>query len=214
MDERRRSYHNRIARVRDETVALVHDAAAATENATAALLDPDAPVRHVVVATADQGAALVAKVENEIVEMLALQAPVARDLRVILAALRIADIAQLCFGLARTLAVRAGQASLVLTPSLRDAVRRIGAETAVLLERADGAWTVLDPELAGDVVDAAERSRERQRAFLAELISLPVAPIEAAVDLGMVARAYERLTDHAVEIAERVVFAVAGSLTG
>ena len=50
-----------------------------------------------------------------------------------------------------------------------------------------------------------------QRRFLGELLDLDDVPIEAAVDLGMMARAYERLTDHAVDIAGRVVFAATGA---
>ena len=61
------------------------------------------------------------------------------------------------------------------------------------------------------VIDASEPARVLQRRFLAELLRLENVPVEAAVDLGMAARAYERLTDHAVEIAGRVVFAATGN---
>lgn len=210
MDERRRSYHDQITMVRDETIALVRDAAATTANVTAALLDCDLDASRRVITTAEDGIALVARVEDEIVDILALQAPVARDLRIILAALRIAQVAQLCLGLARALAGRVGGATDILTPPLRSLVRQIGAATVSLLDGADAAWSVLDQDLANQVIAAAEQSRELQRQFLVELFGLAVAPVEAAVDLGVVSRAYERLTDHAVEIAGRVVFAVGG----
>ena len=53
---------------------------------------------------------------------------------------------------------------------------------------------------------ASAESRQLQRTFLAELLELRSIPVNAAVDLGMIARVYERLTDHAVEIASRVMF--------
>jgi phosphate transport system protein len=214
MDEQRRGYHDRIALIRDETIALVREAAATTGNVTAALIDHDLDASRDVITAADEGAALVAKVEDEIVELLALQAPVARDLRMILAALRIAQIAQLCLGLARTLAGRAGVAPGILTPPLRALIGAIGSDTAALLDAAGAAWGAVDEERAQAVIASAERCRARQREFLVELFGLAVAPVEPAVDLGMVARAYERLTDHAVEIAGRVVFAAGGLVSG
>src|SRR5579871_223318 len=66
-------------------------------------------------------------------------------------------------------------------------------------------------QLARVAIDAAERSRTLQRRFLTELLDLDDVRVDAAVELGMMARAYERLTDHAVEIARRVVFAATGA---
>ncbi len=87
----------------------------------------------------------------------------------------------------------------------------MGVERVALHRLAAAGWAVLDSRPALVAVDAAERSRGLQRRFLAELLDLDDVPIDAAVDLGMMARAYERLTDHAVEIAGRVVFAATGS---
>jgi phosphate uptake regulator len=42
------------------------------------------------------------------------------------------------------------------------------------------------------------------------LLKLTDVPIEVALDLGMAARVYDRLIDHAAEIAGRVVFAISG----
>lgn len=210
MDELRRGYHDRIAALRAGTVAMVGDAASSVENVTAALLERDPDAGQLVVVGAVEAAARMASVEREVVELLAQQAPVARDLRTILASLRIAQVAELCLGLSRTLARRVGRSDDVMTPVLRALAYGIGAATVGLLERAKGAWVALDEDQARAVLEEAEECRSLQRRFLAELFELSAVPVDAAVDLGMAARAYERLTDHAVEIAGRVVFAVTG----
>ena len=206
MDEVRRSYHDLIAGLRDETVALVRVSADAVENVTAALLERDPQAGRSVVAEVADVNTRVMSVENEVLELLARQAPVARDLRIILAALRIAQVADLCVGLARTLGTRAGRSEDAMTPTLRALAYEIGAETVTLLRQAAGAWAALDAALAQAVAGAADAARALQRRAFAELLELDGASAEAVIDLGMAARAYERLTDHAVEIADRVLF--------
>jgi phosphate transport system protein len=210
-DELRRSYHDRIAGLHDLTVELVDDAAAMVGNVTAAFVDRDHDAGPAISVSAAEDTRCVADVETEVMDLLAQQAPVARDLRVILAALRIAQVADLCFGLCASLATRIGSGVDVLTPPPRELLREIGAGTASLLAQAGRAWRVIDEGSAAAVVAGAEEHRELQRRFLTGLLDMHPVPMEAAVDLALVARVYERLTDHAVEIANRVVFAAVGA---
>jgi phosphate transport system protein len=210
MDELRRDYHDRIAALRVRTGRLVVAAADAIEHLTGAFLARDVDAGRALVAELDWAVKEPTAVEEEVLDLLALQAPMARDLRVVLASLFIAQAADLCIGLARNLAGRVGSGDSVTTPTLRELSAEIGAQTVDLLRRANGAWTVLDEAQAVAVIQASGESRVLQRRFLAELLQLEHVPVEAAVDLGMEARAYERLTDHAVEIAGRVVFAATG----
>ncbi len=211
MDELRRAYHDRLAVLRGHTISIVGDAATSVGNVTAALLERDRSAGQLIVTGSVEAARRVAEVEGEVLDILAQQSPVARDLRVVLAALRIAQVAELCLGLSRTLGTRVGLGRDVLTPALRALTYEIGAQTSGLLGGANGAWATLDEEQAWAVIAAAGSCRDLQRQFLAELLGLHGVPVDAAVDLGMAARGYERLTDHAVEIAGRVVFAVTGS---
>ena len=211
MDELRRAYHDRISELRQRTGALVVAAADAVDHLTSALLEGDAEARRDVIGELDWTLEEPARIEEEVLDILALEAPVGRDLRVVLASLFIAQTGGLCLGLVRTLAVRVGPGDDVLTPTLRTLAYEIGAETVGLLRRAAGAWFVLEEGLALEVIADAEASRLLQRRFLAELLQLSGVAVESAVDLGMLARAYERLTDHAVSIARRVVFAATGA---
>ena len=182
----------------------------AVERVTAALLADDHEAGRVLIEELASVFDEPSHVEDEVLDVLAREAPLARDLRIVLASLFIAQSAGLCLGLVRTLASRPGTGTPVLTPTLRALAYEIGAETVELLGRAAGAWDVLDEERALAVIGDADGSRLLQRRFLAELFGLTGVPVEAAVELGMLARAYERLTDHAVSIAGRVVFAATG----
>jgi phosphate transport system protein len=210
VDELRRAYHDRIADLRGQTIALLRDASRSVGDVTAALVERDRDAGDVVVSGTVDSTSRVAEVEAGVLDIIAQQAPVGRDLRVVLAALRIAQISDLCLGLSRTLGARVGRGHDVLTPNLRALASAIGEGTSSLLEDANGAWIVLDEDQARTVVAAAGEARDLQRRFLAELLGLDGVPVDAAVDLGMAARVYERLTDHAVEIAGRVLFAVTG----
>lgn len=81
-----------------------------------------------------------------------------------------------------------------------------------MAEAAARACAVLDGEAAArleawdDVVD------DLHTALLRELFGLREAPAEALVELGLVARFYERIADHALVIGERVRFVASGEM--
>jgi phosphate transport system protein len=202
----RRGYHDRLAQLHERTAAMAADVAATVSTLTAALLERDATVAALITGTP------IGAVERDVVEVLALQAPVARDLRLILGSLRVAQEVELCWGLCRSLATRVGRSEDVLTPTLRALGYELGASTASLLSGAAAAWQVLDEGSATTVIEQSSSARTAQRNFLVELFTLNQVPVDSAVDLGTVARAYQRLTDHALEIAGRVIFVATGEL--
>jgi phosphate transport system protein len=208
--ELRRGYHDRIAQVREDTLRIVDEAASAVYAATRVLLDQDRDGGAALAARLTDLAPAIAAVDSEVLELLALQAPVARDLRIILAARDIAQTAALCVGLCQTLATRISCAAEVLNGSLPPLIESVGTCAAAVLRRAQGAWATLDDEQAHLVVPEAQRCRAIQRELLTELLRLKDVPVETGLNLGLASRAFGRLTDHGEEIAERVLFAVTG----
>jgi phosphate transport system protein len=207
VDELRRSFHDRLSAVHAEVVAMVAAAGAAVSAATSALLEPNPAAAATVAAVPATLAGQNAAVEREVLDLVARQGPVARDLRVLMAALRVAHEAELSGSLAASVATRAGRLDTgVLTPTLRALLYDLGAHAAELLLRSGQAYSTLDDALACQVLGSDGAVRTAHRRFLAELFTLRDAPVEAAVELGVVARCYERITDHAVEIAQRVRF--------
>lgn len=209
--ELRRTYHDRIADVRERSLQVLRGAIEGVAAVTQALVAPDQGATTPIPSDGGRMQALAATVDAEVVSLLALEAPVARDLRLILVARDVTQISLLCTGLCAGLAGRVTRAAGALTPELRRLVGEVGAGTEGLLRRAEAAWAGIEPDLAAGVLSAAVEVRALQTRFISALIGLTGIPMDAAMDLAMVARAYERLADHAVEVAERALFAVNGS---
>ncbi len=211
--ELRRNFHDRIAALRSQSLAIVDDAAQATADATATLVDPETTDKLADIEAA-RAAAPVSEVEAEVLALLALQGPVARDLRIILTSRDIAQLGELCLGLCVALAKRAPRVREVLTPALCAMLGEVGDQAASLLREANAAWSAIDPGLAEAVIGRAQESRELQVSFFTELVGLRDIPLAEAVNLGLASRVYERLVDHAVDIGRRVIFAATGAPPG
>lgn len=209
--ELRRGYHDRISRLRDETLFLLEKAAAAVNQVTTILLDQDQEGGELLAEQLGSLIPSVASTDAEVLGLLALQAPVARDLRIILAGRDVAHTTVLCLGLCQSLARRVTCAEGVLDDELRRLIGATGRGAAGLLSRAHGAWATLDEAQAHGVIEDAERCRFVQRDLFAALLHLRDVPVETGLNLGMASRAFGRLTDHAEEVAERVLFAATGA---
>lgn len=206
--ELRRAYHDRIAALKATSQTVLDCAVQGSEAATRALINQDSSLGDAFHCAAQQMTSVVADVDREVVDLLATQSPVARDLRLILAARDVAQIGLLCVGLGRAVASRVGPAGQILGPELSGKVAGVGRATSVLLAGAAAAWAGVDPLQARQVFAGAQDARILHVELLASLIKLDTVPMEAALDLSMAARAFERLTDHAVEFAGRVLFVV------
>lgn len=205
--ELRRSYHDRIAEIRQRSLDIVGFSAGGVEKATTALLDGDESV----VFGLDEGFGElrneVAGIDSDVVALLALESPVARDLRIILATRDVAQIGLLCAGLCVALAGRAGGAARSLVSPITEIVIEVSAGTSGVLAMAAQAWSGLDDEAAVAVLGPLEEARMAQTRLVAALLDLEGVPMDAALDLAMATRAFERLADHAEELAGRVCFA-------
>ena len=208
--ELRRAYHDRIAELRERSLTVMRSATAGTEEAVDAFLRGDRSAALSLRLRADEMSAVAGEVDDEVVSLLALESPVARDLRVILASRDVTQLSLLCGGLALALGCRAGSAGRAAYPGLRERLEAAGARTTTLMRLADAAWSTLDGGGAARVIAEAVPTRAAQVEFFTSLLALTDVPIEVALDLGFSSRALDRLADHAVEIAERVLFAVQG----
>jgi len=155
---------------------------------------------------------LEAEVERSVVNVIALRAPMADDLRDIIAALKIAGAVERIGDYARNIAKRAGrlEGSKIEPLSLLPEMGRIVGEMVK---------NVLDAFAARDAQKALEVC-ERDRAvddfynsiFRALLTFMMEDPqnITASAHLLFVAKNLERIGDHATNIAEMVYFAATG----
>jgi hypothetical protein len=141
-----------------------------------------------------------------------LQAPVAGDLRFLLSVLRILPDLERSHHSVVEIASRANHIlGEDLSPRCRGLVERMGDLASGMWRRAADSWYQRDRSAAAELAGRDEMMDELRASLIGELASgrmtLPV-----AIDMGLVARFYERLADHAVNIARRVGY-LAGSAT-
>lgn len=145
--------------------------------------------------------------------LLALNQPVARDLRRLTAILKINTDLERMGDLAVNNAERA--ISLMNRPQMRlmvDIPQMASLVQAMLLKSLD-AFVRSDTELAADVCPAdkdVDSLRDLVYAQLIEYMQREPSAIPAAIDLMFIARNLERIADHATNIAEDVIFLVEG----
>lgn len=206
--ELRRHYHDRIADLRQSSVAIARFSVDGVGVATRALVAGDSGPIPALRAGVEELRALTAAIDDDAVGLLALESPVARDLRMILASRDVAQIGLLCAGLCVALTGRAGGAERSIVPPVDALVADVSACTTEVLAGAVQAWTALDGELAAALGESVAEARLRQTRLVGAILDLDGVPIEAALDLAMATRAFDRLVDHGEEIADRVRFAV------
>lgn len=151
------------------------------------------------------------EIDAKATRVLALNQPVARDLRFLTAALKINTDLERMGDLAVNIAERA--LSLINRPSVKpliDIPRMAALVQAMLLKSLD-AFVRGDADLAARVLPDDEEVDSLRDAVYTELIELmqrEATAVPGAVDLMFVARNLERIADHATNIAEDVIFLV------
>ena len=216
MNELRKSFHQDLDEVRSE---LVHLAAFVTESiprATNILLSGDLEGADYVISSDDEIDARALDLEERCVQILALQSPVAVDLRQILAALRmIAEVersADLVCNICKAARRIYGHQ---LDPALRGIITRMGEQAQQLYIAAIESFVENDAAKAAAIDDMDNYLDALQKQFVQAIFESHAAghiDLQVAVQLAVVARFYERIGDHAVNIGERVRYVVTGWL--
>ena len=152
-------------------------------------------------------------IESMCLKMLLQQQPVARDLRQISAALkmitdmeRIGDQAEDIAEIVRTVQGHG--------PETMDIVRKMATATIQMVTESIEAYVKSDIMLAKKVVsddDTVDACFDQVKSALIARVAADPADGEYAVDLLMIAKYFERIGDHATNIAEWVIFSVTGA---
>lgn len=209
----RDSYHDRLDQVTDGLVAMSRLAALAVEGATRAVLDADLREAERVVAADVHIDDLHRSVDDLALGLLACQQPVARDLRTLVTALRMASDLERAGDYAVHIAKVARRRSPfpVLPEPARGTVRELGERAASITAKAGDVILQRDLVLAQQLLDddAAVDALHR-RLFAVVLDDRAGLPVEEVVDVTLVGRYYERLADHAVAVSRAVTYLVTG----
>ena len=209
----RSSYHDELDAVNEELVAVTRLVGSAMNRATQALLDGDLALAESVIENDAQIDALAASIEERCFDIIALQAPVATDLRVVIGALRIATSLERMGDLAEHVAkqARLRHPKPAVPTELRATFALMGAIAEAIVSKTGAVIATKDVALAADI---AKHDAEMDRLHR-ELFTIVLSPswphgVEEAIDVTLLSRYYERYADHAVSVTRRVLTVVTG----
>src|SRR4051812_19906873 len=150
--------------------------------------------------------------EQAIQQSLARQSPMAADLRFLLTVLRIVPELERSHDLAEHIARRSMRGlSAELSPRVRGIIEQMGNIGVEMWRMTADAWIERDPELAGRLDTNDDELDELLVSLTAELVSGST-PVPVVLELALVGRFFERLGDHAVNIARRVRYLANGEI--
>jgi phosphate transport system protein len=178
-------------------------------HALQALLERNESLAQKVIENEERINALEIEIDNAIVDLLALQQPVASDLRFIIAAQKINnDLERI-----GDHAVNIAEADLNLIKikpidSLLE-LPKMAVTTKLMLRQALDSFILLDPKLAQMVLESDDQIDELNRSMTTEVIELLKSDnrtIEFGLELVRISRNLERVADMSTNIAEEVIF--------
>ncbi len=208
-----RSYDEELRRLRDMITRMGGLAELQVADSTNALLERDSDLAEEVVRRDAQLDALEREIETFCIRLIALRQPVGADLRLIVAALKVAHDLERIGDYARNGAKRA--IVLAQQPQLGslNGFTRMARMVQENLQGAIDALVQNDAELADEIWAADEPVDEVYNGIFREMLTFMMEDprnITAATHLLFIAKNLERIGDHATNIAETVQYAVRG----
>jgi phosphate transport system protein len=208
-------FHHQLDALARSIASMCGLAGTAMQQATDALLDADIVLAETVISSHQNLVIRTIQAEAEAFNLLALQAPVATDLRVVVSSLQnVADVDRM-----GALALHVAKTARRRHPehTIPDDVKSYFAEMGRIAVGIgnDTRDVVLsgDPDQAVKLADADDAMDELHRHLFTILLDRRWShPVATAVDVTLLSRYYERFADHAVEIGRRVIFQATGDL--
>jgi phosphate transport system protein len=216
MDELRKGFHHELNVARTDLARLAAAVIEAIPRATNILLNGDLDGANALISDDDRIDSLSVELEERCYQLLALQAPVAGDLRQLVAIVKmVGDIersADLTVNICKAARRVYGHE---LDPRLRGLISRMSEQAQQLFEAALESFEENDASKAAAIDDMDSFLDGLQREFMRTIFesnSDDRIDLQVAIQMAMVARFYERIGDHAVNIGERVQYVVTGWL--
>nr|EJI93966.1 phosphate transport system regulatory protein PhoU [Rhodococcus sp. JVH1] len=209
----RMKFHEQLDALTDRLASMCHLAGEAVQAATDALMLADLPLAERVFDLTEQIEASRGPCEEQAMALLALQAPVARDLRQVVTGVHLVTDLSRMGGLVQHVAesVRRRHPEHVASGEAEEVLAGMGRVAAELAGLAEQVLRTHDPELAAEIGRRDDELDNLHRRLLT-LIQDPswTGSIPAAVDITLLGRFYERFGDHTVVVGRRVIFLVTG----
>jgi phosphate transport system protein len=210
MAEPRQEFERALEAIEAKVIELFAMVAEDLPGATHALLTGNNEMLQILAERERLIDALYPEIEELVNREILLQAPVASDLRFLLSVLRIVPELERSHDLVVQIASRANHIlGEDISPRCRGLVERMGNTASDMWRQAVDSWYQRDRNAATALAARDDEMDELHASLIAELASGRMA-LPVTMEMTLVARFYERLGDHAVNIARRVVY-LAGS---
>ena len=214
--EHRIKYHREVALLRSDLIRLGAMVIETIPQGTEILLSGSLTGAQALVDKDDEIDSLSISVEERTYSLMARQAPIAGELRHLIAVTKLtAELersADLMVNITKAARRMYGDD---LTPQIRGLVKQMSDEAHKLMRLAIDAYADADESLAAaldDIDDELDQlNRDMIEAIFAAAASGAV-QLQGAVQLALIARYYERIGDHAVNIGDRVRYMISGWL--
>jgi phosphate transport system protein len=216
MNELRSEFHQQLDEIQ---IGIARMSAGVTElvpRATEILLSMDLEGAEYMILGDDEYDQRALDLEERCFRVIALQAPVATDLRAVVSAIKIiADVersADLCVNICKAARRIYGHD---LDPHLRGVIQKIGDQAQVVFKEATEAYLNLDGVRAAALHDMDAYLDDLHRQLIQVIFESHASghiDLQVAVQLAVVARFYERIGDHAVNVGDRTRYIINGWL--
>jgi phosphate transport system protein len=214
--EIRKGFHHELDLVRDDIVRMSGMMTESLARATQAFLDSDLTTAEEIIRGDDEIDELALAIEERCYQLLALQQPMASDLRSLTTAIRLtAEIERSADLVSNILKGFRRIFGTEIDPRIRGLIQRLSTEVHRLYRLAIDAYADRDAGLAAaldDMDDIIDDLHVQYIESIFETRENGELPLQVAVQLALIGRFYERIADHAVNIGERVYYMVDGWL--
>ena len=207
-------FQDELRALEDQTLGALDLVGVAMDRTLEAFEHQDIELASIVVADDDRLDGRYLEVHQGILSLLALQAPVAGDLRVVAALLHVIRSAERmgdqCVNIAKLLPLAGYEAPV--DDEMRAKILKMGTLARSEVAQAKQAFSLRDAELAQDLVRQDETVNRLNRECFQRAVEIGdnVDSREWAMTMLLVARALERIGDNAVDIGEQTAFVVTG----
>jgi len=214
--EHRIEFHESLSGIRSDVVRLAALTTETIARGTAALLERDLGAAQHLVDDDDVVDALSLQIEDDCFRVLALQSPIASDLRLLISSIRIvAELERSADLMVNVCKAARRLYDVDFDPRVRGLVQSMAHEAMTLTNAAIESYADSDEALAGALDDMDSRLDDLQRTYVEAIFTSHQAAqldLRSATQMALIGRYYERIGDHAVNIGERVTFIVTGWL--
>jgi phosphate transport system protein len=215
MTDTRRTFHHELDLIRDDLVHMSAAVLEAIQRGTDILLARDVDAADALIAEDARLDALSVEVEDRCFHQLALQQPMATDLRSLVTAIRLtAELERsgdLVVNIVKGMRRMVGP---IADPAIRGLIQAMSDEAVRLFSSALQAYADSDAEKGLALRSMDDALDDLHRSYIERVLDAcrqGELDVQVAVQLALIGRYYERIGDHAVNMGDKVCFLVTGA---